>query len=94
MYYYGGSSAEARENHAAYLLHFEIMKSLKANDATTYDLMGIAGKHCTALKNVSQFKLKFSKKIVNVNITYDLPINKLKYRAFSLAVQSKRKITA
>ena len=52
MYYYGGSSAEARDTFAAYGLHFEIIKDMKSRDNKTYDFMGIAGKNFESLKNV------------------------------------------
>lgn len=92
MYYYGGSSARARETSAAYALHWEIMKIMKASGSKTYDLMGIAGKHFQALKNVTQFKIKFSKNIVKIPMTYDLPLQTVKYRALSVALKTKRKL--
>lgn len=92
MYYYGGSSAAARETSAAYALHWEVMKIMKERGNKTYDFMGIAGKHFPALKNVTQFKTKFSKNIVSTPLTYDLPIQPLKYRALSLAIKTKRKL--
>lgn len=91
MYYYGASSAKARETFAAYALHWEIMKIMKARGNKTYDFMGIAGKHFQALKNVTQFKIKFSKNIVKVPVTYDLPLQPVKYKALALAIQAKRK---
>lgn len=92
MYYYGGSSARARETFAAYALHWEIMKIMKSRGNKTYDFMGIAGKHFEALKNVTQFKIKFSKNIVKVPVTYDLPLQPLRYKALSFALKTKRKI--
>lgn len=90
VYYYGGSSHTARTTDAAYKLHWEIMKEMKARGNTTYDFMGIAGKHFKGLENVTQFKLKFSKNIVRVPITYDLPLQQLKYILLSTAVKTKR----
>lgn len=92
MYYYGGSSALARTTDAAYKLHWEIMMAMKARGNTTYDLMGIAGKHYLGLQNVTQFKIKFSKNIVSVPITYDLPLKPFMYRLLALAVKLKRSI--
>jgi len=92
MYYYGGSTAQARDNYAAYALHWEIMKQVKQRGNLTYDFMGIAGKHYQGLKNVTQFKIKFSKNIVQVPVTYDLPLQQLKYRVLSLALRTKRKL--
>lgn len=92
MYYYGGSSAKARETFAAYALHWEIMKFMKARGNKTYDFMGIAGKHFHALQNVTQFKIKFSKNIVKIPVTYDLPLQPVKYRALSVALKAKRKL--
>lgn len=92
MYYYGGSSAKARKHDAAYKLHWEIMMAMKNRANKTYDFMGIAGKHFEGLKNVTQFKLKFSKNVVSVPITYDLPLQPVKYRALSFAINLKRKL--
>lgn len=92
MYYYGGSSAEARDLYAAYGLHYEIIKDMKSRENKTYDFMGIAGKNFESLKNVTQFKIKFSKNIVDVPFTFDLPIQKTKYRLLSLSIKAKRKL--
>lgn len=90
LYYYGASSAKARELHAPYLLHLEIIKAMKNRGTTSYDFMGIAGKHYPTLANVTQFKLKFSKNIVTVPTTYDLPLQPLKYKLFATAMKAKR----
>ena len=74
MYYYGGGSAKARNLDAAYLLHWEIMMQMKQRGNLTDDFMGIDGKHYSGLKNVTQFKIKFSKNIVQVPVTYDIPL--------------------
>jgi hypothetical protein len=92
LYYYGASNATARETHAAYALQWEIIKTLKNRDVVAYDLMGIAGKHYPSLANVTKFKTKFSKNIVEMPLTYDLPIQSAKYRALSLAIKAKRKL--
>lgn len=92
MYYYGGSSAEARDTFAAYALHFHIIKDMKSRGNKSYDFMGIAGKNFESLKNVTQFKIKFSKNIVDVPFTYDLPLQNTKYRLLSLSIKAKRKL--
>ncbi|MCB9823141.1 peptidoglycan bridge formation glycyltransferase FemA/FemB family protein [Candidatus Nomurabacteria bacterium] len=92
MYYYGGSSAEARDTFAAYGLHFEIIKDMKSRGNKTYDFMGIAGKNFESLKNVTQFKIKFSKNIVDVPFTYDLPLQPAKYKLLSLSIKAKRSL--
>lgn len=92
MYYYGGSSAHARDTYAAYALHWEIIKLMKSRGNKTYDFMGIAGKHFEGLKNVTQFKLKFSKNVVSVPVAYDLPLRPLTYHALALAIKTKRRI--
>ncbi len=92
MYYYGGSSAKARETSAAYLLHWEIMKKMKDRGNKRYDFMGIAGEHYPALRNVTQFKTKFTKNFVKVPVTYDLPLSALRYEALRTLIKLKRKI--
>jgi lipid II:glycine glycyltransferase (peptidoglycan interpeptide bridge formation enzyme) len=92
LYYYGGSNIEARDTSAPYLLHFEIIKAMKARGNKTYDFMGIAGKNYPSLANVTQFKLKFSKNIVKVPQAYDLPLQQLKYKLLTSAIKLKRKL--
>lgn len=91
IYYYGGSSAKARVSSAAYLLQWEMMMATKSRGNKTYDFMGIAGKNFAGLKNVTQFKIKFSKNIVDIPFTYDLPLKKLTYRILSIAISLRRK---
>lgn len=90
MYYYGGSSTKARESFAAYALHWQIIKVMKARGNLSYDFMGIAGKNYEGLKNVTQFKIKFSKNIVDIPFTYDLPLKPLAYKLLSSAIKLKR----
>ncbi len=92
LYYYGGSNDTARDTSAPYLLHIEIIKSMQARGNTTYDFMGIAGKNYPSLANVTQFKLKFSKNIIQVPQAYDLPMQSLKYRLLTTGIKVKRKI--
>lgn len=90
LYYYGGSTREARDLHAPYLLHWEIIKAMKARGNKTYDFMGIAGKNYPSLANVTTFKLKFSKEITQVAHTFDLPLKPIKYRLFTTLISLKR----
>lgn len=92
LYYYGGSSKEARDLNSPYLLHFEIMKDMKTHGVQTYDFMGIAGKNYPSLASVTTFKLKFSKEITKVWPTYDLPLQPTKYKLLKLAIKTKRKL--
>lgn len=92
LYYYGASNTAARDTSAPYLLHIEIIKAMKERANTTYDFMGIAGKHYPSLANVTQFKLKFSKNIVPVPQAYDLPIQALKYRIITTVIRLKRRV--
>jgi lipid II:glycine glycyltransferase (peptidoglycan interpeptide bridge formation enzyme) len=90
LYYYGASGESARNNGAAYYLQWQIIKQLKQNHISAYDLMGIAGKHFPALKNVTGFKMKFSKNIVDVPMAYDLPLKPIKYTVISKIIKAKR----
>lgn len=92
LYYYGGSDDKARDLHAPYLLHWQIIKDMKARNNKIYDFMGIAGKNYPSLAHVTTFKLKFSKDIVSVPPAYDLPLQPAKYRLLSLAIKAKRKL--
>jgi hypothetical protein len=90
LYYYGASGETARTTGAAYLLQWHIIKHLKRQNVTTYDLMGIAGRFFPALKSVTNFKMKFSKNVVDVPMAYDLPIQPLKYALLKTALKTKR----
>jgi hypothetical protein len=93
LYYYGASNSQARDTHAPYLLHWHIIKAMKSRGIKEYDLMGIAGKNYPSLANVSTFKLKFSKNIVEIPEAYDLPLNGLKYTLLATAIKTKRKLS-
>ncbi len=90
LYYYGASNAKARELHAPYLLHWEIIQIMKARGNEIYDFMGIAGAHYPALANVTQFKLKFSKNTTKVPLTYDLPLKNTGYHILKHTIRLKR----
>lgn len=90
LYYYGASSEAARISQSPYLLQWEIIKALKHRGNLIYDLMGIAGQHYPALANVTRFKLKFSKDIKQLPLTYDLPLQPIKYQALATVLKLKR----
>ncbi len=92
LYYYGGSNAAARDLHAPYLLHWEIMQKMKQRGNQSYDFMGIAGSNYPELASVTTFKLKFSKEATKVRPAYDLPLQPLKYRFMATAIKLKRKL--
>lgn len=92
LYYYGASNLAARNSGSAYLLQWQIINDLKKAGMQSYDLMGIASPSYPSLKNVTNFKQKFSKNIVQVPATYDLPISKLKYRLLSSSIKLKRSL--
>jgi len=91
LYYYGASNIEARDTHAPYLLHWEIIKAMKERSNRTYDFMGIAGKNYPSLANVTTFKLKFSKNVTDIKSAYDLPLRPAKYKLLSVAIKLRRK---
>jgi len=92
-YYYGASSKEARDLNAPYLLHWQIMLAMKQRGNESYDFMGIAGNSFPELANVTQFKLKFSKNIVDVAPTYDLPVSTAQYLLLTAALKLKRRLS-
>lgn len=92
LYYYGASDNTARDTHAPYLLHWEIIKQMKARGNKIYDFMGIAGKNYPSLANVTTFKLKFSKNIIDTRPAYDLPLQPVKYHLLAQAIKTKRKL--
>ncbi|MDO4664795.1 MAG: peptidoglycan bridge formation glycyltransferase FemA/FemB family protein [Actinomycetaceae bacterium] len=74
VYYYGASSPTGHKLYAADLLHWQIMRTLKAEGVRTYDFMGIASEMAPTLKGVTQFKRKFARDITEVAPPRDYPI--------------------
>ena len=73
----GGSVREHTNVMAPYLLQWEVMRWLKGQGVTTYDLVGVAprdqaGHHI--MDSLEHFKLGFSQNIVEFVGTFDLPL--------------------
>lgn len=79
-YLHGGSSQEHKEVMAPYLLHWEIIKEAKSRGFKFYDWWGISEKW----PGITRFKQGFGGEAVCAPGTYDLPINKLLYKIYTL----------
>lgn len=90
VYLFAGSSHAARQSNAAYLLLWETFLVLKAAGNTACGLTGIVSDNYPQLINVTSFKRNFSKNVVNLPTTYDIPLNPVKYRIVAGALNARR----
>ena len=90
VYYFAASSAGARKTNAPYLLLWEAFKVLKAAGNTACGLTGIVSENYPDLINVTTFKRNFSKTVVTIPTTYDIPLHPLRYRVISSALTVRR----
>jgi lipid II:glycine glycyltransferase (peptidoglycan interpeptide bridge formation enzyme) len=92
IYLYGAGNALGRETYAAFALQWFTMKDLRSRGNTVYDMTGISSENYKGLENVTQFKLGFSKWIVDLPVMRDIPLNTLKYKALTTAINVRRRI--
>lgn len=90
VYYFAGSTHDARKTFAPYLLLWEAFKLLKASGNTACGLTGIVSENYPQLVNVTTFKRNFSKNVVSIPTTYDVPLNRGKYRLVSALLKARR----
>ncbi|NJC24170.1 hypothetical protein BJ994_003246 [Arthrobacter pigmenti] len=93
VYYFAGSTHDARKTFAPYLLLWEAFKLLKANGNTACGLTGIVSENYPQLQNVTTFKRNFSKNVVHVPTTYDVPLDPRKYRLVFGALTARRALS-
>ncbi|MFW2512598.1 lipid II:glycine glycyltransferase FemX [Demequina sp. SO4-13] len=89
MSYYAGANHEARGTNAVMLLRWHVMRVLKAEGVTKYDLMGVDSDRAPQLKSVGDFKRQFADE-VEVDGAWDVAVKPLRYRALTLALRLKR----
>jgi lipid II:glycine glycyltransferase (peptidoglycan interpeptide bridge formation enzyme) len=94
VYYFAGSTLEARSTFAPYLLLWEAFRVLKAAGNTACGLTGIASENYPGLANVTTFKRNFSKNVVVVPTTYDIPLDPVRYTAVASILAARRKAPA
>lgn len=94
VYYFAGSTHDARKTFAPYLLLWEAFKQLKAAGNTACGLTGIVSENYPQLVNVTTFKRNFSKNVVDIPTTYDIPLNPARYRAVAGLLSFRRKAPA
>jgi lipid II:glycine glycyltransferase (peptidoglycan interpeptide bridge formation enzyme) len=85
LYKDGGSIREHTDVQAPYLLQWEIMRWLKAQGVSEYDLHGVPPKDQLdnpqhPLAGLARFKLGFNPEVTEFIGTYDLPLSAWKYR--------------
>ncbi|WP_028279320.1 peptidoglycan bridge formation glycyltransferase FemA/FemB family protein [Arthrobacter sp. H5] len=90
VYYFAGSTQEARKTFAPYLLLWEAFKVLKAAGSHSCGLTGIVSENYPQLINVTTFKRNFSRKVVEVPTTYDIPLDPARYRAVAVVLRARR----
>ncbi|MHA7280060.1 lipid II:glycine glycyltransferase FemX [Arthrobacter sp. MDT2-2] len=90
VYYFAGSTHEARSTFAPYLLLWEAFRVLKAAGNTACGLTGIVSENYPGLANVTTFKKNFSKNVVVVPTTYDIPLRPVRYAAVASLLTARR----
>ena len=85
-YLHGASSSTNRDVMAPYALHWELIKQAKEYGYADYDLWGIApeGVEKHQLAGVTRFKKNWGGTYVQYPGTFDIPLDKLVYLAYSL----------
>ena len=85
-YSYGASSTEKREVRGSNAVQWEMMRDALAQGATVYDLRGITDTLDSADSHVGliQFKVGTGGEAVELAGEWDLPLNRLLYKAFDL----------
>ncbi|WP_104167570.1 peptidoglycan bridge formation glycyltransferase FemA/FemB family protein [Arthrobacter sp. SX1312] len=90
VYYFAGSTQAARTTFAPYLLLWEAFRTLKAAGNTACGLTGIESENYPSLANVTTFKRNFSKNVVVVPTTYDVPLDAGRYTAVAFLLAARR----
>ncbi|KNC19469.1 hypothetical protein AC792_06400 [Arthrobacter sp. RIT-PI-e] len=90
VYYFAGSTHAARTTFAPYLLLWETFRTLKSAGNTACGLTGIVSENYPGLANVTTFKRNFSKQVVVVPTTYDVPLHPRRYRAVAALLRARR----
>ena len=93
-YLHGGSTYADRALMAPNLLHWEVIRHLKAHDCVTYDFWGIhtvdgAAISGHASEGTTRFKLGFGGSIIDYPPTYDIILNPICYTGYR-AIQALR----
>ncbi len=90
VYYFAASSAEGRRTFAPYLLLWESFRMLRERGNHSCGLTGIVSETYPSLANVTTFKRNFSKNVVVLPTTFDVPLKPLQYRLLSEALRVRR----
>lgn len=90
VYYFAGSTHEARSTFAPYLLLWEAFRVLRAAGNTACGLTGIVSENYPGLANVTTFKRNFSKNVVVVPTTYDIPLDPRRYAVVASLLAARR----
>ncbi|WP_159448775.1 peptidoglycan bridge formation glycyltransferase FemA/FemB family protein [Demequina sp. NBRC 110053] len=91
MSYYAGANHEARGTNAVMLLRWHVMRVLKAEGVSQYDLMGVDSARAPQLKGVGDFKRQFAGE-TEVDGAWDVAVRPLRYRMLVLALRLKRAV--
>ncbi|MCC9194758.1 aminoacyltransferase [Arthrobacter sp. zg-Y916] len=94
VYYFAASSRDARKTNAPYLLLWEAFKVLKDAGNTACGLTGIESENYPSLANVTTFKRNFSKTVITVPTTYDIPLAPARYKALAAVLRLRREAPA
>lgn len=90
VYYFAGSTHRARTTFAPYLLLWEAFRVLRTAGNTACGLTGIVSENYPGLANVTTFKRNFSKNVVVIPTTYDIPLRPVRYAAVAALLRARR----
>ncbi|MFT4148379.1 MAG: peptidoglycan bridge formation glycyltransferase FemA/FemB family protein [Micrococcaceae bacterium] len=90
-YLFGASTAKARKAHASSVMMYKSMLDMAEKGNKLYNLTGVESPDYPSLKDVTQFKLRFSKDVTQLPIVYDIPLNTMKYKLAVKTLTGTRK---
>ncbi|THJ68690.1 aminoacyltransferase [Arthrobacter echini] len=94
VYYFAGSTHQARRLFAPYLLLWEAFRVLREAGNTACGLTGIVSENYPELANVTTFKRNFSRDVVVVPTTYDIPLRRRRYAIVAGVLRARRSAAA
>ena len=93
-YYYAAANEAGRDNRApVQLLHYALLELGKEGN-TSADLMGVGSELAPSLNPMTALKSGFAAEITTISPAYDVPVNKLRYKALELLRDAKTTVTS
>ncbi|MFT4186390.1 MAG: peptidoglycan bridge formation glycyltransferase FemA/FemB family protein [Micrococcaceae bacterium] len=91
IYYFAAGNQVGRKINANFLMQYECMIDAASRGNKTWNMTGVESPEFPELKNVTVFKRHFNKEDTIIPTMYDVPLNKVKYKAITTAINARRK---